>query len=132
MKRTAPPDLLAILIGGPCRYCEQPVTERATASITHGYWGGSPFICHKACKYAGVRQEAFDCQVIDADCNDCIHFQRGKLVERWLSTMEDGKAAMKLVNMGLIEGTCLKFNKPTHAQPNKWTGHECFQHRRQK
>lgn len=112
-----------------CRYCNQPV-EPPERVLTHSYWGGLPFPCHRACKEAGVKQEAFDCQVVDADCNDCRHFKRGEVVRVLLSCIENGKAGQKLVNTGVITGHCLKFDRPTKAHPNKWTGWECFEHRR--
>ena len=47
------------------------------------YWGphsvdGVPvrFPVHKACKQQAMKDEAYECQVIDADCNDCRHFDR--------------------------------------------------------
>lgn len=79
----------------------------------------------------GERQEATDCQTIDADCNDCRHFQRGEVVKRWLSAMIDKKAGLLLVNMGIVKGHCLKFNHPTEAYPHASTGRDCFEHRRQ-
>lgn len=95
-----------------CRYCSLPV-DATDAVTTHSYWQGLPFVCHKACKEAGVKQEAFDCQTIDADCNDCRHFRRGQLV---------GKEVW--------DGLCQKYDCETRAYPKKWTGHECFEHRR--
>lgn len=118
-----------------CRYCNQPV-EPKDAVATYAYWDTGPkaqrqtFWCHARCKDDGIKQEAYDCQLIDADCNDCKHFQRGQLEQRMLSCLVDGKPSMRLVNMGFIHGHCLKFNRPTIAQPNKWTGMECFEHRR--
>lgn len=112
-----------------CRYCGKEIAP-ADLATTNSYWQGLPFPCHRACKDAGMRQEAFDCQCIDADCNDCRHFKRGMLVQRWLSCIEDGKASKKLVNMGIFTGHCLKFDQPTEAYPNKWTGRPCFEHRR--
>ncbi len=105
--------LIAELLGGKCRYCEKPVTKSDDAAITYSYWQGMPFICHRLCKEAGIRQEAYDCQMIDADCNDCRHFQRGQLT---------GKEVWS--------GHCLKFNRETKAYPKKWTGMKCFEHRR--
>lgn len=112
-----------------CRYCSLAV-EDADAVTARSYWGGLPFVSHRACKQAGERQEALDCQTIDADCNDCRHFKRGSVIKRNLSCMVDGKAGTVLVNMGMINGHCLKFDRPTIAQPNKWSGLECFEHRR--
>jgi hypothetical protein len=121
--------MIVTLTHDKCRYCDELVLE-SELTTTHSYWGGSPFPCHKSCKVAGEKQEAYDCQVIDADCNDCKHFKRGEVIKRLLSCMEDGKPGTRLVNMGIINGHCLKFDRPTQAQPNKWTGLGCFEHRR--
>lgn len=115
-----------------CRYCSQPLAE-SEAVKTHSYWGGLPFVCHAACKQAGEREEAFECQCIDADCNDCKHYQRGKLaplVRSWLHKPDGRRVEVTHQPNVFIGGRCLKFDKPTEASPNKWTGHECFEHRR--
>lgn len=112
-----------------CRYCSLPV-NLSDAVVTHSYWQGLKFVCHKDCKVTGEKGEAIDCQTIDADCNDCRHFERGELVKRWLSAIVDGKSAKKLVNMGIVKGHCANFNRPTEAYPHMSTGWECFEHRR--
>jgi len=118
-----------------CRYCNKLIPEGCEVA-TYAYWDTRPvetrqkFWCHPECKDVGIKQEAFDCQQIDADCNDCGHFKRGEVEKRWLSCMADGKPSVRLVNMGFIHGHCLKFDRATIAQPNKWTGMECFEHRR--
>jgi len=126
-------DLYGSLVGAHCRYCDKPVLTELEAAITHSYWHGLAFICHKLCKDAGVKHEALDCQVIDADCNDCRHYRRGKLApiieSRWIN--EHGKEAFVIHQPNIfIGGHCLKFDRPTLAQPNKWSGLECFEHRR--
>lgn len=102
-----------------CRYCGQPIAA-GTAVVTFAYWDwGLPqakrekFYCHAQCKAAGLKHEAFECQRIDADCNDCKHFARGQII-----------------GTNAIAGQCLKFNKATVAWPNKWRGLDCFEHRR--
>lgn len=95
-----------------CRYCGKPASA-ADAAVTHSYWSAVAFTCHKACKVDGDKQEAFECQCLDADCNDCRHFQRGQRLGKWAS-----------------EGLCLKFNRPTKAYPNFCSGWPCFEHRR--
>lgn len=112
-----------------CRYCDKPIPP-STEVITHSYWQGMKFHCHAECKQRGEREEAIECQTVDADCNDCVHFQRGKLVQRQMSGMVAGKAQLIVVNMGIFTGHCLKFDQPTQAFPKKWTGRECFTHRR--
>lgn len=114
-----------------CRYCSLAIPEQELAT-THGYWGGSPFLCHKQCKDAGIKQEAYDCQLIDADCNDCKHFKRGKLLPPVVSFLKrtDSSVAQVTHQPNVFNGHCLKFDRPTLAQPNKWSGLECFEHRR--
>lgn len=96
-----------------CRYCDKPIPEGQEVK-THSYWQGDQFWCHSACKQSGERAEAIECQTVDADCNDCLHFQRGSMA----------------FNKQIWNGRCLKFDKLTQAFPKKWTGHKCFEHRR--
>jgi hypothetical protein len=114
-----------------CRYCNKPLTDAGV--VTRSYWSALEFRCHAECKVAGERQEAINCQTIDADCNDCRHYKRGRLAHHVISnvTTPDGR----VVEIGhrpniFVDGLCLKFNRPTVAQPNKWSGFECFEHRR--
>lgn len=112
-----------------CRYCGLEIISDEV--ITHSYWGGFPFPCHKSCMEAGIKQEAFDCQVIDADCNDCKHYKRGHLVYPIVSRLGTRDGVVEVSHQpNAFTGTCLKFNKPTLAQPNKWSGFACFEHRR--
>lgn len=112
-----------------CRYCEQPGAD----TKTYAYWSGTPDWCHAGCKAAGEREEAFDCQVIDADCNDCRHYRRGVSAPKQISRYKNHKGEwVEIIYKPeiWIGGHCLKFNKPTIACPKKWTGLECFEHRR--
>lgn len=61
-------------------------------------------------------EDVLQMQTIDADCNDCRHFQRG--------------AMRKGTGLACFEGHCLKKDQPTLAWPMQFTGHECFEHRR--
>lgn len=115
-----------------CRYCQQPLLPEDSVR-TLSYWSGVEFICHKSCKVAGEKQEAFDCQLIDADCNDCKHYKRGTLAPKVISKLhrKDGTVVDVIFQPNyFIGGQCLKFNRPVIAQPNKWSGLECFEHRR--
>lgn len=80
-----------------------------------GYWAWGEYPCHKSCKEEGYKQEAYLCQCIDADCNDCKFFQRGEYV----------KPPYKC-----FRGYCSKLNKPTVAFAVTATNHECFVHRK--
>ena len=116
-----------------CRYCDKPMDDRSIVR-TQSYWSAMADFCHRECKAAGEKQEALDCQMIDADCNNCRHYQRGKIAPKIISKLktEDGRIVDVIFNPEYyIGGACLKFNVPTLAQPNKWTGHECFEHRTQ-
>lgn len=94
-----------------CRYCGLPGSD----TVTHSYWTATKFPCHSACKKSGEKQEAYECQLIDADCNDCGYFRQ---------THNHGK--------GVRSGICTKVSppSPTMAYSNKATGHGCFVHRR--
>ena len=108
----ADPSATCLAASDLCRYCGKPVAEYDRI-VTHSYWQAFQFVCHKACKSPGEKLEAFDCQSLDADCNDCRHFRRGVQLGKWVSV-----------------GHCLKFNRPTKAYPNFCTGWSCFEHRR--
>lgn len=103
-----------------CRYCGESVSP-SDAAPTHAYWNAMQFVCHKACKQEGIKQEAYDCQCIDADCNDCGYFKRGK-------ELLFQKGEWK-ISLGWT-GTCLRDNKATKAFPKMCTGRKCFVHRR--
>lgn len=90
-----------------CRYCGKYISPE-DFTITYSYWSAHWYPSHKHCHQAGTKQEAYDCQLIDADCNDCKYFRRDKF----------------------IYGTCQKFNKPTEAYSNHCSGYKCFEHRR--
>ena len=103
------------MIFNECRLCGEPANYE-NFDILYGYWNAGLFICHEACKLQAIKDEAYECQVIDADCNDCKHFKRGKMIQKGIGS--------------IWEGVCLKFNKPTRAFPNFCSGHKCFEHRR--
>lgn len=115
-----------------CRYCDISLDDRE-AVMTLAYLGKTPDVCHSSCKANGERQEAMDCQIIDSDCNDCKHYQRGKIAHPIISRIKTIDGRMEDVVFKpqyFIGGKCLKFDKEVIAQPNKWTGHDCFEHRR--
>lgn len=113
-----------------CRYCNQPIESEGLE--TFSYWNAVPFRCHPECKQAGEKQEALDCQVIDADCNDCKHFKRGALSPLRISHTKTPAGRMVEVRYRaeIWSGECLRFNGPTEAYPKMSTGRECFEHRR--
>lgn len=82
-----------------------------------GYWRASVPCCaeHLAKRRAGRAEEVRWCQEIDADCNDCRHFE---------ARQDGGQPKWRRV------GWCHQKNQPTTAFPLMCTGHECFEHRR--
>ena len=103
------------IISNRCRFCFNILTDE-TFDSGFTYWKAMLFGCHRECKEFGMREEIIDCQVIDADCNDCKYFQRGKMLQKGIAS--------------IWEGVCGKFNKPMKAYPNYCSGHKCFEHRR--
>jgi hypothetical protein len=62
-----------------CRYCNKPVTSE-NIEITQSYWGSSNngvyfYPCQSKCKEKGYADEKYECQCIDAACNDCKNFE---------------------------------------------------------
>jgi hypothetical protein len=104
------------LVDSKCRGCGLPIAENDFAVWTT-YWQRMFAPCHAACRDAGMKKEAYDCQSVDADCNDCRHFQRGERI-----AVGEGAA---------FEGHCLKYDRPTKALPLFCSGWSCFEHRKQ-
>jgi len=141
-----------------CRFCDKRI-EPQDLSFVNAYWSGHgsyissfehrgeiihvaaerKFPCHRSCKRAGYRREAFDCQCIDAACNDCKHFQRdgtyAKPDNPFLGperpSDEDQRIyLLKLIAAGSHFGTCLKFGKPVATNSQRCEMMPCFEHRR--
>jgi len=111
-------------VGTTCRYCGEHV-EEGSALIASSYWvpGGAFWqVCHAGCQKEGSRSEAYECQCVDADCNDCTYLTRGERHGKgaWVGTC--GNAAREPRYL-LPDGRIL-----AHSQLA--TGHPCFVHRR--
>lgn len=52
---------------------------------------------------------------LDADCNDCIHFKRGKMEA--------------IPGLKMFHGVCGKDDSAVKAFPNQFTGKPCFERR---
>ena len=70
------------------------------------------FYSHKNCLENGKNEEAYLCQCIDADCNDCKYF-----------------TGTGFIGKEIRIGHCDKLHKEVKAYPNFCSGHECFIHR---
>ena len=104
-----------------CRYCRLPVSEPVATAT---YWKAVPKVANKACLKEGYRQEAFLCQCIDADCNDCAFFSRGHMVEKGIWVGSCSNPARDPAPHAQLNGN------QVHAFPNFSSRHPCFVHRR--
>jgi len=102
--------------------------KAAPVGTVKRYWSTlTAFACERMTKEEIAFVKALDArltpedlieqQKIDADCNDCRHFKRG--------------AMRKGLGVPCFEGHCLKLDKPTLAWPIQFSGHACFEHRRE-
>ena len=99
-------------LSGLCRFCGKPV-EHSDFALAFSYWkinGVGPLWAssHKACLSEGAKREAYECQCLDAACNDCRHFQR--------SSGPRGLCALDATE---------RITFPCHAEANP-----CFVHRK--
>lgn len=99
-----------IRITNTCGHCNTRIDEKDFDYYV-GYW--TPFMwkpVHKHCKQEASKDEAYECQKIDMNCNDCVFFTRLK------------------GNNGL----CTKKNTPIIAHSNNCQPENtnCFVHRK--
>lgn len=129
----------------PCRICCELCESAERSDFLTAYWRASGFpICKTHTKEERRKfqiEEAYECQLIDADCNDCKHFKRGaRMLSRgdlvYLKDHVDknfraeGDYSRIVVQYDCFHGHCLKFDKYTPSFVNFATGHPCFEHRR--
>lgn len=115
-----------------CRYCDQPLAA-SEAVKTYGYWSGGLYWVHAACKVPGEQQEAYDCQLIDADCNDCRYFVRDRMESKWIW---QGRCTNPNRNprwdrlFQRVPRLLIDQHDKVYAYPKFFSGHPCFLHRR--
>ena len=102
-----------------CRFCRGPFSEDDPPVPVTSYWGAAKDVTHERCRVAGLKDEAYECQKIDADCNDCRDF-------RAYRKGEPGYAVTKHAR----RGWCQRFDRETVAFPVFCSGRACFTHRR--
>jgi hypothetical protein len=137
-----------------CGQCDKTITEEDFDYFA-AYW--TPHIwrpTHKHCKEAYKSEEVWDCQTLDANCNDCKHFKRGKNksvlteehaflgVDIWTHKKEEeiygdvwhnqfhAKRRAKIGDEVGFNGFCEKKKISVMAHPNFATGYSCFEHRK--
>lgn len=89
------------------------VLSRENLGIKVGYW--TPMLwkpCRKDLVREYQRREAYDCQLIDTNCNDCKHLVRGG----GGSGVFVGRCALKDVAITFMPNACMSENS------------ECFEH----
>lgn len=80
-----------------------------------------------------IKNDALFWQNIDANCNDCKYFVRGKMKgifsdinKETIGGLYTTKAGTKVV----FDGRCTKFNVGTFADPKTCTDYKCFENRK--
>lgn len=95
------------IITKQCKYCKKEI-EKKDAVLARGYWTAGKVISlsHKDCAEGGYKDEVYECQKIDANCNECGFLKRGK------------------------ENLCKKTGDVVFPSSNYAMGMECFVHRK--
>jgi hypothetical protein len=91
-----------------CRHSKQTIESIDDLDVFVGYW--TPHCWYpvkKEFRKIGMDLEAYECQLIDCSCNDCVFLDRANIL-------------------------CTKFNKPTFILPNHChpQNQDCFKHRK--
>jgi len=108
-----------------CCSCKKEIKEDDFA-IGYGYWEPRPFQCHKWCKDKHEKKITIECQIIDADCNDCKYFKR----ESNKPEKDEGDKRFPFPSLEGFPGNCLKHSVKVYAHSNYAQGYKCFKHRK--
>lgn len=112
-----------------CRYCNLVVIQ-ADACIYSAYWTPhTKYIVHKNCINELTKIEAYECQKIDRDCNDCFYFDR-KIDTHSIETSIEIQFTLLFPKINSTKGVCNKYKSLTFAYPNTCTLMPCFIHRK--
>lgn len=127
-----------------CRFCCLLIDPQEL-SFANSYWvipemGQQPkYPSHRDCKKDGIKREAYDCQCIDAGCNDCRHYQRQGRPKKPTALPRDRRITNEEQEDYLVAaiaasadsfGQCLKYRKRVTTNPNSAEMMPCFEHRR--
>lgn len=116
--------IMALKYPCDCYICGNQIESEQSAVMYTSYWSAVKIpVCktHTELKQKKL-YDAYECQTIDADCNDCKHFKRGKRIMIKTDNGERGSDS--------FHGYCMKFDKPTTAHVNFASGNACFEHRK--
>lgn len=108
-----------------CRACDGDIAAD-DFDIHVGYWTPNLwFPIHKGCAQTYRSAEAYECQLIDRNCNDCRHFKRGQTAK---VVADVSRLLLPRINEHV--GFCEKNQAQVFASPNHCTGMPCFEHRK--
>jgi len=107
--------------------------EKDDFDVAIGYWSPDFRPVHKGCKKRWEQEEAYACQKIDANCNDCKFFKRdisAKIVDVPKEYQDNIKHKFLFPPIQGYKGKCEKFNVDVYANAKVATGMDCFIHRK--
>lgn len=112
------------LVKSNCCYCNVKLNEDKFYIIT-SYW--NPLwkpCCSEKCSLKCYKKEEYECQLIDSNCNECIHFER-----KDFSSNSKSQTHNLFQPVGCYIGDCKKLKKIAGANRNNFQGMDCFEHR---
>lgn len=125
-----------------CRNCNKEILPddfcTAASYWNNGFFGSTVYACHKWCVEEQKLYEAYECQNIDRNCNDCAFFNRGEKKEmvtykhhEVIKSVDVKNTPLYAIgNIAKFHGFCDKHKIGVFAHPQFATGYECFIHRR--
>jgi len=113
------------IISKVCRYCKKELSEE-NFEFSTTYWSPmlAPCCNNNACKESGEKQEAYECQNIDKNCNECKYFERIEFSSNIIA-----QTANIFGNIGCYIGECKQKKIKVGANRNIFQGMDCFVHR---
>ena len=103
-----------------CQWCK----KSGVNDIYYSYWKATWTPTHKECKPLLSKETAYECQKIDANCNDCKFFIAKKTYRGGGTSWRTGECEKGDANLKLFPD-----KYPALAQPNFCQGNDCFIHR---
>ena len=108
-------------IQGKCVACGEPNVD----DVHYTYWNACWKPIHKKCKQEYAKEEAYECQSIDANCNDCKFFKPKEKHKGIGSSWRTGECLKDNSYLNLFPDKYIAYAQPNFAQCNN-----CFRHRR--
>jgi len=112
-----------------CSFCKKEIAEE-DFDIAFGYWRPFWRSVHKNCKQEQENNEQYECQKIDANCNDCKYFKRDIPSEK-VDIPKGNECRSVLPPLKGYKGFCGKNKGIVYASPKIATSNNCFVHRKE-